>query len=97
MAGLCRILYPLRYNKYLTSLFVVANSSQTLRTELDEKLCPGYPDTRLLDGHPSTSHVPGLYTGTRGFTPKVVVNTREFPGIFFPKLAGIRLRRVLVG
>ena len=38
VAGLlCRILYPMRYNNYLESLFVVANSYQTLRTELDEK------------------------------------------------------------
>ena len=41
------------------NLFVVAISEQTLRTELDEKKCPGYSGTGLLDGYPSISRVPG--------------------------------------
>ena len=46
--------------------------------------------TRLLGEYPDVKRVPG-------YPPKIVVHTREYPGIFFPKLAGTRLRRVLVG
>ena len=80
----------------LSGVFVVAISEQTLSIARDETKCPGYPGTRLLDGYPCISRVPGCNRVPLS-PPKIEVNTRECPGISPLKIAGIRLRRVLVG